>query len=67
MTINQNVINGAMRMIARNAAVFWTSYIRPMPYSDTFTVGAVRVKIEISERERNTKPLRYDEDSKIED
>lgn len=57
MTINRNVINGAMRMIARNAAVFWTQYIRPLPYSDMFVVGDVRVEIRISERERNTKPL----------
>ena len=48
---------------ALTLAAVWELVGRPVKYERTFTTrNGVRVTITASEPERNTKPLRYDED-----
>ena len=66
MTDTERILK--LNRAAQTLAVLWGLVGRPVKYERTFTTRhGVRVTITASEPERNTKPLRYDEDSKIED
>ena len=50
-------ISLVMRKLSILAAEFWAENIRPNPINEVFNINGVRVRIQISEPERDTQPL----------